>query len=34
MTEKTVFIHYTGVTKPWHEWGAYDASSYFGLFMS
>lgn len=29
ITEKTVFIHYTGVTKPWHEWGAYDASSYF-----
>lgn len=29
ITEKTVFIHYTGVTKPWHKWGAYDASSYF-----
>ncbi len=29
ITNETVFIHYTGVTKPWHEWGGYDASSYF-----
>lgn len=29
ITDKTVFIHYTGVTKPWHEWGGYEASSFF-----
>lgn len=25
----TVFIHYTGVTKPWHIWADYPASVYF-----
>lgn len=29
ISSKTVLIHYTGVTKPWHEWGRYDASTYF-----
>lgn len=29
ISAETVLIHYTGVTKPWHEWGGYEASSYF-----
>lgn len=27
--DETMFIHYTGITKPWHEWASYDASIYF-----
>lgn len=27
--DETVFIHYTGITKPWHEWAEYEASIYF-----
>lgn len=29
ITDKTVFIHYTGVTKPWHEWADYPSSRFF-----
>ncbi|MBE5212881.1 lipopolysaccharide 3-alpha-galactosyltransferase [Pectobacterium quasiaquaticum] len=29
ITESTVFIHYIGPTKPWHEWAVYPSSSYF-----
>lgn len=27
--DETVFIHYTGITKPWHVWAEYDSSTYF-----
>lgn len=27
--EDTVFIHYTGVTKPWHDWVDYPAAQFF-----
>ena len=27
--DETVFIHYTGITKPWHVWAGYDSSIYF-----
>ncbi|MEA1062824.1 glycosyltransferase family 8 protein [Erwinia sp. HR93] len=27
--ESTVFIHYTGVTKPWHKWASYESTSFF-----
>ncbi|WP_347254072.1 glycosyltransferase family 8 protein [Leminorella grimontii] len=27
--DSTVFIHYTGATKPWHEWANYPSSQYF-----
>ncbi|MTD38205.1 lipopolysaccharide 1,2-glucosyltransferase [Erwinia sp. CPCC 100877] len=27
--EDTVFIHYTGITKPWHEWADYPSAAYF-----
>lgn len=27
--DETVFIHYTGITKPWHVWSEYDSSMYF-----
>lgn len=29
ITESTVFIHYIGPTKPWHEWAQYPSSRYF-----
>jgi len=29
ITDKTVLIHYTGITKPWHLWADYPAASYF-----
>lgn len=29
ISDSTVFIHYTGVTKPWHAWADYPASSFF-----
>lgn len=29
ITEETVFIHYTGITKPWHIWAKYNSSIYF-----
>ncbi len=25
----TVFIHYTGITKPWHKWADYPSAGYF-----
>jgi lipopolysaccharide biosynthesis glycosyltransferase len=27
--DKTVFIHYTGVTKPWHDWANYPSARFF-----
>ncbi len=27
--EGTVFIHYTGVTKPWHDWANYPSAQFF-----
>lgn len=27
--DSTVFIHYTGVTKPWHRWANYSSALYF-----
>lgn len=27
--ENTVFIHYTGVTKPWHNWANYPSAQFF-----
>lgn len=29
ITEITVFIHYTGVTKPWHQWANYPSARFF-----
>lgn len=29
ITDHTVLIHYTGITKPWHNWADYPASSFF-----
>lgn len=29
VNEKTVFVHYIGPTKPWHQWGAYPVSQSF-----
>ncbi|EGT0622796.1 MULTISPECIES: glycosyltransferase family 8 protein [Citrobacter] len=29
INEETVFIHYTGVTKPWHEWADYSSAQFF-----
>ncbi|MEH0833145.1 lipopolysaccharide 3-alpha-galactosyltransferase [Pectobacterium cacticida] len=29
INDKTVFIHYIGPTKPWHEWAIYPSSGYF-----
>ncbi|WP_395496489.1 glycosyltransferase family 8 protein [Arsenophonus endosymbiont of Lipoptena cervi] len=30
ITNKTIFIHYTGITKPWHTWGInYPVSKFF-----
>ncbi|NIH29179.1 lipopolysaccharide 3-alpha-galactosyltransferase [Hafnia paralvei] len=29
ITESTVFIHYIGPTKPWHEWAQYESSASF-----
>ena len=29
INEETVFIHYTGVTKPWHEWANYSSAQFF-----
>lgn len=29
ITENTKLIHYTGVTKPWHEWANYPSVKYF-----
>ncbi|EPF12623.1 Lipopolysaccharide 1,2-glucosyltransferase [Cedecea davisae] len=29
ISDNTVFIHYTGVTKPWHHWVNYDSALYF-----
>ncbi|WP_173635878.1 glycosyltransferase family 8 protein [Paramixta manurensis] len=27
--EDTILIHYTGITKPWHEWADYPSTKYF-----
>ena len=29
INDNTVFIHYTGVTKPWHDWANYPSSIFF-----
>lgn len=29
ITSDTVFIHYAGITKPWHKWAKYPVSTYF-----
>lgn len=29
ISDETIFIHYTGITKPWHVWADYDSSVYF-----
>ncbi|PWC19851.1 lipopolysaccharide 3-alpha-galactosyltransferase [Brenneria roseae subsp. roseae] len=29
INDNTIFIHYIGPTKPWHEWAEYPSSSYF-----
>lgn len=29
ITANTVLIHYTGITKPWHNWAIYPATKYF-----
>lgn len=29
INDKTVFIHYTGVTKPWHDWANYPSAVFF-----
>ena len=29
INDETVFIHYTGVTKPWHDWADYASADYF-----
>lgn len=29
INDSTVFIHYIGPTKPWHEWAVYPSSQYF-----
>lgn len=36
ITSDTVFIHYTGITKPWNKWANYPSSSpfYKALYMS
>lgn len=31
INDSTVFIHYIGPTKPWHEWAVYPSSTYFYL---
>lgn len=31
ITDKTVLIHYTGITKPWHSWAGYPSASYFNI---
>lgn len=35
ITNSTILIHYTGVTKPWHTWGInYPASQFFQFIYS
>lgn len=29
INDQTVFIHYTGVTKPWHDWADYPSAQFF-----
>lgn len=29
ITDKTVLIHYTGITKPWHQWAKYPSAEYY-----
>lgn len=29
ITDKTILIHYTGITKPWHDWAIYEATQFF-----
>ncbi|EHH4717645.1 TPA: glycosyltransferase family 8 protein [Escherichia coli] len=29
INDDTVFIHYTGITKPWHDWANYASADYF-----
>ncbi|MGP3593809.1 glycosyltransferase family 8 protein [Vagococcus sp. WN89Y] len=29
INDDTIFIHYTGITKPWHDWADYHSSAYF-----
>ena len=29
INEKTLLIHYVGVTKPWHNWASYPAADFF-----
>lgn len=29
ITEDSIFIHYVGVTKPWHTWASYPSSDFF-----
>lgn len=29
ITEQTVLIHYTGITKPWHQWATYPAAQFY-----
>lgn len=29
INDDTVFIHYTGITKPWHQWANYPSADYF-----
>ncbi len=31
ITDSTVLIHYTGITKPWHEWSRYPAARFFDI---
>ncbi|MBI0549611.1 lipopolysaccharide 3-alpha-galactosyltransferase [Pectobacterium parmentieri] len=31
ITDNTVFIHYIGPTKPWHEWAEYPSTKFFYL---
>lgn len=31
ITDDTVLVHYTGITKPWHIWADYPAASYFNI---
>lgn len=31
ITDDTVLIHYTGITKPWHSWADYPAACFFNL---
>lgn len=34
ISDSTVFIHYIGPTKPWHEWAVYPSSRYFHTAQS